>query len=42
LAAGQLPGERQRFRVLGASRTYVTSHSWVEVSYAGAPQFAPF
>ena len=35
ICAGQLPGERQRFRVLGASRTYTTSHSWVEVSYAG-------
>lgn len=32
--AGQLPGERQRFRVLGASRTYTTSTSWVEVSYS--------
>ena len=33
-AAGQLQGERQRFRVTGASRTYVSSHSWLEVDYA--------
>src|SRR4051794_28934612 len=32
--AGQLPGERQRFRVLGPTRTYTTSQSWIEVSYA--------
>lgn len=31
---GQLPGERQRFRVLGPTRTYTTSQSWIEVSYA--------
>ena len=35
LHAGQLQGERQRFRVTGASRTYVSSHSWLEVDYAG-------
>ncbi|KAK9845204.1 hypothetical protein WJX81_000018 [Elliptochloris bilobata] len=32
---GQLQGERQRFRVTGASRTYVSSHSWLEIDYAG-------
>lgn len=32
--AGQFPGERQRFRVLGVARTYTTSQSWVEVRYA--------
>lgn len=32
-AAGQLPGERQRFRVLGPMRTYTTSQSWIEVDY---------
>ena len=31
--AEQLPGERQRFRVLGPVRTYTTSQSWVEVDY---------
>lgn len=32
-ATGQLPGERQRFRVLGPTRTYTTSQSWIEVNY---------
>ena len=32
-SAEQLPGERQRFRVLGPLRTYATSQSWVEVDY---------
>ncbi len=35
LLTGQLQGERQRFRVTGASRTYVSSHSWLEIDYAG-------
>jgi hypothetical protein len=32
-ATGQFPGERLKYRILGASRTYTTSHSWIEVSY---------
>ena len=32
--AGQVPGERQRFRVLGPTRTYTVSQSWIEVSYS--------
>ncbi|EIE22618.1 hypothetical protein COCSUDRAFT_66312 [Coccomyxa subellipsoidea C-169] len=31
---GQVPGERQRFRVLGPTRTYTVSQSWIEVSYS--------
>lgn len=34
LSAGQLPGERQRFRILGPTRTYTKSQSWIEVSYS--------